>query len=79
MAQTNATEIVGVDLRKLLEEADIVQHATLLPGDIVYVPPGYIGKWNRVFQHIDIMVSPIARIVGSIATVVVLDNTGAGG
>jgi hypothetical protein len=77
---SDAGPVVGaVSFQELFRRADVRQNVVLRPNDILYVPPDYIARSNRVLQHISNIVSPFAQVFGIISQVVILSRVGVGG
>jgi polysaccharide export outer membrane protein len=59
-------EIIGIDLKKLLEEGDQTQNVALNSGDFIYVPRSFFGDvnifWKRVKPLFEMVIAP-ARTV----------------
>ena len=75
-ASGNAAKL---DFKKLLEQAEFKQDIALVPGDILYVPPDYIARSDRLFTHISKMLAPITNAAGAVGTVFFISRAGEGG
>ena len=62
----------NIDIEALLRHADVRQNLTLRGGDIVYVPPDYISRANRLFSHIATVLAPFAQIAGTATQAVII-------
>ncbi|MFQ5840175.1 MAG: polysaccharide biosynthesis/export family protein [Candidatus Methylomirabilales bacterium] len=67
-----ANAIATVDVEELLRQADVRQNVILRGGDILYVPPDYISRTNRLFAHISTLLDPFTRVLGTAIQAVIL-------
>lgn len=72
-ASGNAAKL---DFKKLVEQAEFKQDVALLPGDILYVPPDYIARSDRLFTHISKMLAPITNTSAAVGTVYLISQGG---
>lgn len=74
-AEEAATNIGVIDFEKMLTKADIRQNINLRSGDVLYIPPDDITHTNRLYTHLNNMITPFAAVISSVAAVVVLQNS----
>lgn len=56
------SEIMKIDVKDFLKDADITQNISLQRGDIVYVPASTVANVDRFFRHLATIIRPIVDI-----------------
>lgn len=73
---SGAAAVGAISFEDLVREADVRQNIVLRAGDILYVPPDYIARADRVLLHVANIVSPFAQLLGVISQIVILERVG---
>lgn len=67
--------LTALDIKNLLEKADVRQNVVLKKGDILFVPPDHIAQTNRYFKYIRTLIAPFVDTVGMVANIVILSGS----
>lgn len=72
-SDSNETQFTALNIKNLLERADIRQNVTLQNHDILYVPSNTLAKSNRLFQTVGNALNPLSPIIGLVSTAVIVN------
>jgi|GEM_PF-990584 len=68
-------DLVKLDLKRLIETADVKQNVLLQRNDVLYVPPNFGAKTDRLFQHVGSVLTPLAPIIGLVGTAIIVSGS----
>jgi polysaccharide export outer membrane protein len=75
-SNSTSTQLTSLNIKNLLERADVRQNVLLQNNDILYVPSNTIAKSNRMFQTIGNALNPFSATLGLIGTAIIVGGGG---